>query len=384
MRAGFRLAWLQLKKERLRLLAAVAGISFSAILMLVQIGFEDALLSSAGLHFQALNCDIALVSPQYQYILSTRTFPLDRLYQALAVDTVQDISWVYYDLAPFKNINDHKERIGLLVGVKPSQDAFNLPGIRDQRALLETDDGGLFDDKARPEFGPIAQQVRTNGSTTTEVFGRRVIIRGLFHLGTSFGVDGSLVVSDANFFRLMHRPYDGQVSIGLIRLKPGADLEQSRKRIEDLLPNDVRVFTREGLVEFERKYWSAATPIGFIFQMALTMALIVGCIIVYQILYTDVTDHLSEYATLKAMGYRDRFLFGVVISEAVILSILGFAPAAPLAYMIYGIAARATLLPLNMTMQRCIMVYLLTLGMCVFSGALAMRKLRHADPAEVF
>jgi putative ABC transport system permease protein len=167
-------------------------------------------------------------------------------------------------------------------------------------------------------------------------------------------------------------------------VKPGFDPERVRARLEKALPKDVRVLTHSQLNEVEREFWSTNTPIGFIFALGVGIGLVVGIIIVYQILYTDVTDHLEEYATLKAMGYRDSFLFAVIIQESVILSVFGYLPGYFIALSIYSVARDATFLPLRMTLERGVVVYLLTFGMCVLSGALALRRLRKADPAEIF
>ena len=218
----------------------------------------------------------------------------------------------------------------------------------------------------------------------SEISGRRVEVGGLFQIGTSFGIDGTVLMSDQNYFRVMPGRRPEVVNVGLIKLKPGFDVEQVRARLEQALPNDVRVLTHRGLVELERTYWSTNTPIGFVFELGLLMGLFVGSIIVYQILYTDVTDHLGEYATLKAMGYRDGFLFSVVIQESIILSVFGFIPGLALSLLLYHVAGNATLLPMKMTLGRAVTVYILTALMCIISGALAMRKLRTADPAEIF
>ena len=174
------------------------------------------------------------------------------------------------------------------------------------------------------------------------------------------------------------------IDVGVIKLKEGANPLAVRARLQAILPKDVLVLTRDELLNREQKYWAENTPIGFVFRVGLIMGLIVGSVVVYQILYSDVSDHLAEYATLKAMGYSDRFLFGIVIQESLILSILGFLPGLALSQVVYVIAYRATLLPLHMDLTRVGIVYLLTAGMCAFSGALAMRRLRMADPAEIF
>jgi len=214
--------------------------------------------------------------------------------------------------------------------------------------------------------------------------GHRVEVTGLFSAGTSFGIDGAVVMSDANFFRLMPGRSPEVVNFGLIKLKPGYDPDQVRAQLEKVLPNDVRVLTHSQLDANEREFWSSNTPIGFIFALGVGLGLVVGIIVVYQILYTDVSDHLQEYATLKAIGYKDSFLFTIIIWESLILSVFGYIPGFLISLLIYRVATNATFLPLRMTAERGVVVYLLTIAMCVVSGALALRRLSKADPAEIF
>jgi putative ABC transport system permease protein len=378
------LAWLQLIHERRRLAAAIAGIAFAVILMLMQLGFEDALLSSAGLHFTHMSCDLALVSPQYEFLLATKGFPERRLYQTLVISGVASVEPVYCGQAPWKNPWTRRERTIFMMGFKPRRGYFDLPGVDENISILRERDTALFDAHARPEFGAIASEVGAGRPLLSEVAARRVDVVGLFSMGTSFGIDGTLLMSDQTFFRILPYRNPDLVNVGLIKLKPGFDADKVRALVEEALPNDVKVVTHRGLVALEKGYWSNNTPIGFVFKLGLLMGLFVGCIIVYQILYTDVSDHLAEYATLKAMGYRDGDLFWIVIQESIILSLVGFFPGMALSILLYRFAAKATLLPLRMPLDRVVIVYLLTLVMCVISGALAMRKLRRADPAEIF
>jgi putative ABC transport system permease protein len=384
VRSRIPLAWLQLAHERLRLVAATAGIAFAVILMLMQLGFEDALLSSAGLNFAHMSCDLALVSPQYEFLLSAKGFAERRLYQSLAVDGVASVEPVYLGQGPWKNPWSRVERVILLVGFTPRPGYFDLAGVDDHIAALREGDTVLFDAHARPEYGPVATEVSAGRRVISEIAGRRVEVAGSFDLGTSFGIDGTVMMGDLTFFRILPYRNRAVVNIGLIKLKPGVDVENARGRLAQALPDDVRVVTHSGLVGLEQTFWTTNTPVGFVFRLGLLMGLFVGCIIVYQILYTDVSDHLSEYATLKAMGYRDRYLFWVVIQESVILSLFGFFPGLAVSLLLYRFAANATLLALRMPLGRVAAVYGLTLIMCVISGALAMRKLRRADPAEIF
>jgi DevC protein len=151
-----------------------------------------------------------------------------------------------------------------------------------------------------------------------------------------------------------------------------------------MLPSDVAVLTKAGFLERERNYWSRNLPIGFIFRASLVMSLIVGAVVVYQILYSGVSEHLAEYATLKAIGYSDRRLFWIVLQEALILSILGFIPGLLLGLGVYAIVRAVTVIPIQMTLPRIMAAYPLTAAMCAAAGALAMRRLRSANPADIF
>ena len=379
------LAWRQLFHQRARLLAAIAGIVFAVVLIMVQLGFQAALYESATLHYDHMTADIVLLSPQYEAIMYNNSgFPLQRLNQAYAVDGVASTLPVYGSFVAWKNPWTHKERTMYMFGFKPVPGFFDLGDIKDPGPLLRTGDSVLFDVRSRKEYGDVPAAFRAGQRVVTEIVGHRVEVTGLFTAGTSFGIDGAVILSDANFFRVLPGRSPDVVNFGLIKLNPGYDVDRVRAQLASVLPNDVRVLTHSQLDASEREFWSSNTPIGFIFALGVGLGLVVGIIVVYQILYTDVTDHLQEYATLKAIGYKDSFLFSIILYESAILSVFGYIPGFFISLLIYRIASNATFLPLRMTSQRGILVYLLTIGMCVLSGALALRRLRKADPAEIF
>ncbi|QEE30307.1 FtsX-like permease family protein [Terriglobus albidus] len=383
MTIGRSMAWRQLVKEKRRLMAALAGIAFAVILMLVQLGFEQALFKSVGLLYRRMNAELVLISPKYRNANSNSPFTLRRLDQAMGVREVEWAAPMYLSGAPWTNPVDHIQRDIFIIAIPPQAGILDLPGVNAHIAELRRPSTVLFDSSSRPEFGPIADLL-THGPLSVEFSGVTARVGGTFQLGTSFANDGNLITSDANLKTWKADRDPSLMDIGMIKLKAGSDPQIVRKELQAILPNDVLVLTREELLEREETFWASSTPIGFVFRLGLLMGLIVGSVVVYQILYNDVSEHLAEYATLKAMGYTDRFLFGLVIQESLILSILGFLPGLVLSQVVYTIAYRATLLPLRMDPIRVTVVYLLTAGMCVFSGALAMRRLRLADPAEIF
>jgi putative ABC transport system permease protein len=378
------LAWLQLSHEKVRLLVAIAGISFADILMFMQLGFRDALFDSAIRFHSNITGDIFLQSPQSTALISMKPFSSRRLYQALAFTGVEKAMPIYINQTIWKNPVDRSTRGILVYGFNPSNtQLFQLPGISENISKLKNPDAYLFDRKSRTQFGPIAELFEKGEKVQTEMKNRRIQVVGLFTLGSSFGADGNLMTSDTNFIRLFGRDR-GLIDIGVIQVKPGTDIAATVAAMRAYYPKDVRVFSRQEFIDEELHYWQTGTAIGFIFTLGTIMGFIVGIVIVYQILYTDVADHLSEYATLKAMGYTDFYLLTVVFQEAIILSIVGFFPGMLAAVGLYTMTRNATSLPLLMTIARATTVLILTMIMCTISGAIAVRKLRAADPADMF
>lgn len=384
MSAQVPLAWLQLVRLKGRLIAAVAGITFAVILAFVQMAFQDALYVSITQLYSHFNADLVIISRRYQCIIAPSNFPERRLYQTLAFDGVQSTASVYMDMAQWINPVNHYERQIFVVGFKPAPGVMDLPSVDQNLDQIAQPGKVLFDEDSRPEFGPVGKLFRQHGSVISELSHREVQVIGLFRVGASFANDGNIITSDTNFLRLIPYRQFGIVDIGLIRLKPGTNVQAARATLAAMLPGDVLLLTKQGLLAREKNYWGSSMPIGFVFSVSLIMGLVVGVVIVYQVLYSDVSEHLSEFATLKAIGYSDRRLFWMVVEEALILAVLGFVPGLLLALGVYQIARSATVLPIHMTALRLVVVFFLTLTMCSLSGCLAVGKLRSADPAEIF
>ncbi|MBH8563880.1 FtsX-like permease family protein [Nostoc sp. CENA67] len=378
------LSWLQLTREKTRLAVALAGIAFADILMFMQLGFRDALYySNVRLH-SSLQGDIVLINTQSNAVLAMKSFSQRRLYKALDLQSVQSVHPIYLDYTSWKNPITGRTRNLLVFGINPENNIFNLPGVQENLNKLKLPDVVLYDRSSRQEYGPIAAEFEQGKTVTAEVRRRKMKVVGLFTLGASFGADGNLITSDVNFLRLFNNRQPGLIDIGLIRIKPGADATAVAQDLRNYLPKDINVLTKQEFIDFERNYWASSTAIGFIFTLGTIMGFIVGTVIVYQILYTEVSDHLSEYATLKAIGYTQRYLLIVILQEALLLACLGYIPGWMFTMLMYQKAREATLLPVFMSLDRAILVLILTIVMCFFSGTIAVRKLRSADPADIF
>ncbi|MDC3044156.1 ABC transporter permease DevC [bacterium] len=378
------LSWLLLTRQPVRLFVALAGISFAGILMFMQLGFRDGLFDASVTVHRLFDADVVLISPRSASSVRMAGFPRRRLVQTLADPDVEGVTPVHWGLMLWRNPETRRNRAILALGFNPDDPFFIDPSLAEKTDVLKQKGRILFDQLSRPEFGPIAEWYRDGRVVETEIAGNRVRVAGLVSLGTSFGADGNLLTSSETFLDLLPQKPRGAIEVGLVRLKPGADPEQVVSRLSERLPKDVSVLTKQGFIDFEQNYWKSSTSIGFIFTLGAAMGFVVGCVIVYQVLYTDVSDHLPEYATLMAMGYRLSHLLGVVVREGFYLAAMGYVPAYLAGQGLYWFVRDATKLPVGMDLSRALTVLVMILVMCMLSSFLAMRRLIDADPAEIF
>ncbi len=378
------LGWLQLKRNRSRMVVAVAGIAFADLLLFAQLGIQAALYNSNTLLIQKMKADIVIRGSQYRNLSFPTTFARRRLYQAQSLPGVASADPLYLGSINWLNPQTREKTQLTLLGQDPEHSVLEIPDIDHQREQLKIPNVVLLDQLSRGDYQEVLAEINQGESVTTEIDRQTVTVTGVFPLGASFATDGTLVASQTTFLRLFPNRSAGQVSLGLLQVEPGYDPEVVAHHLQQILPEDVIVRSYEGYLEDELAYFAQRSPIGIVFGFGAAMAFVVGMVIVFQILSTDVNDHMAEYATFKAMGYRDRYLLIVVFEEAVILALLGFLPGLGLALAQYALVRRAASLPLTMTGARLIFVLVLTILMCVISGVFASRRLSSADPADIF
>jgi len=377
------LTWQQLTKSRTRLLVALAGIAFADILIFLQIGFESALFESSTAPHRNLNADLFIVNSHFETVYQTKNFPRQRLYQARGFDGIKSVNPLYLSIGTWKNPETKRSQRILVFGINPTEQTFKFLEVNHNRQKLQKINSVLFDRTSLPEFGPIESLFRQQSTVKVELNNTTVQVNGLFALGVSFAAYGNVITSDSSFLRLFPYSSLNQVKVGLIKLQENTDIESVARNIRAALPEDVTVLNKKTFVKMEETYWSQTTPLGFLFSLGVIISFTVGIVIVYQILYSDISAHLDEYITLKAMGYNNRFLLSILTQEALFLAILGYIPGLFLTIGLYNITATATMLPIYMTTERGVMILILTIVMCFISGAIAMKKLRTADPADL-
>ena len=385
------LAWLQLVHKKVKFLATLAGIAFVVILLFMQLGFQDALFDSAVRVHEVLEGDLFLTSSQYKALTSQQSFPRTRLYQTLAVEGVESVSPLYFQFGKLKNILDGQKYSIFVMGIDPSKSNFNLVQVNQNIDRLKIPDTALFDLSSRPEFGPIAAEFQKKQEMDVEIasfnqitIAKRFKIKGLFSLGPSFGVDGNIITNYSTFLKAFPDRRVENIDLGLITLEDNDRAEEVRDRLAASLPQDIQILTLAEFIEIEKSYWNLRTPIGFIFKIMVFMGFAVGIGITYQILYSNISNHIVAYATLKAIGFTNGYLLTAVFQQALLLAILGFVPGIIVSFGLYDLATNTTRLPVIMDATKTINVFISVIIMCSISGTLAMQKLRSVDPADIF
>ena len=378
-----RLAWRQLVFDRTKLVAAICGVLFACVLVFMQLGFRDALYASAASAPVKLNGDLFLMHKQSEALWRPVRFKRSELMRVLGNSAVAEAYPLYLGLAPFKNIQTQTKRTLMVYGFDPDSQIFKIDAIDDMRAELRLKDTVLFDEYSRPEFGPM-QQLLAAGQNVTEINDYKVTVVGLFRLGVSFAADGNVVTSDLNFMRIFSRRNHEDIDLGVIKLHPGASATQVQAALRSQLNEFVNIFTYEELLSYEKDYWANTAPIGFIFGFGTVMGWVVGLVIVYQILFTDIANHRNEFATLKAMGYEQGYFVRVVFASAFFLAVLGFIPGYLLSLGLYHMAESKMYMPMPLPFGKVTTVFMFMLSMCFMAGLLAIRKLKDANPADMF
>jgi putative ABC transport system permease protein len=373
----------------------------------MELGLLGGVGRTATMLFDKLNFDLFITSAEYLDLSRAGEFRRERLAQAHAAAGVADVIPLSVGAGGWRV----PSRSGLFGdtpgGAVMSINMIAVPPGQIDRALLIGPDGAfptaddaraagaavarldsfLFDRRSKAEFGDVDKLIAASQDPDSpdpvRLNGMRATVVGYFDLGTGFSWNGMLIASEETMVRFTGRS-PGGVDFGLVQLEPGADPLAVRSELQQVLPPDMKVMTRDEINAGERRYWLRLTSVGQFLVVAVVLAVVVGVIFVYQMMAADIRNMLPEYATVKALGYRPPYLTAVVMWQATLLAVLGYVPGFLASLGLYAVASEYGGIPTGMTVVVAAGVLVLTLGMCLASGLLAVRKVHTAQPADLF
>lgn len=372
------LPWLNLLHDKRRTLAALSGVAFAIVLVFMQLGFYYGCATSATLVYNACDFDAIVLARRYVHLRISHNFPRVRLSQARGVPGVARTTPVSVAAMYLRNAANHITREVLVLGVNPDDHPFAVAAMDRPLPLLSRPDTAVVDRRHKALIDPAPV------GTITELNGRRIKVVADYSRGTGLIADGSLLVSDVTFARLVGQTSLERVELGLVKFVAGADSARVLRQLRARLPADIQVLSRDELAAKETYFFLRIKPLGFLFTSGLYIGLLVGAVFLYQILSVDVSQRAKQYAMLKAIGYTPRAVYRLVLCQGLLLGALAYCPALPASLVIYAVVRHVSDLPMDLTLSRAALVWMLSVGMCALAGLLAVRKVNAADPADLF
>jgi putative ABC transport system permease protein len=367
-----------LTHQKRRLALALSAMTFTVLIMFMELGFFNGINDSQSRLPPLFNADLVMMDKKSIHLNKFEKMDRARLQQALMFEEVRDVIPVFKGNVGLKNKKTKLTKIIFVLAFPPDSDPLRIPGYQAVKEELKKQGTVLFDRLSRKIFGEITKE------EIVEINEVPFRVGGFVEMGPNFSIDGTILMSDSTWLRGRWTNGMDSIAYGLIRAKEGTDAQDLKRKILQTLPKDILVLTPEEMRKREVFYTIKAAPLGAIFGVGMVIGFIIGVIICYQILYNQITDHMPQYATLRAMGFTDRFLRNVVVQQAIWLSVLGFVPGMVAAYFLYLGLQDYTGILMFFTAGRILLVFSLTVFMCVVAGLIAVRKVIHADPAELY
>ncbi len=371
------LSWKNIVQNKKRTLAAVSGISFSILLVFMQLGFLQGAKTAAAALFNCFDYDVGIVSAKYKFMGAPDKFDRMRITQALTVPEVQ--KWANLNITRGEWTDPQTEITTqmLIFGFPTDRDFVAEPRMKAGLDSIRKRNTVMVDLYSHGDFGDLSV------GREVEVNQKKVTIADQFKLGVSLFADGCIIVNNDNFYRLA--PVNSrEINYGFLHLERGADPMTVKQRLQQILPDDVLVFTKKEMIRQEQDYFIAIKPVGIIFEVGVIVAFVVGVVILFQVLNTDISSRLDEFATLKAMGFSNFFIYGVGVKQALLYALMSYFPSLLLASLVYKIVHYLSRMPMDMTFLLALFVFAMTLLMCVLSSILGLQKIRKTDPAELY
>jgi len=396
-----------------RFLVAQAGVMFAVSLVTIQTGIIHGFGRSTTTVIDDSSADIWLSAEEMVNLQLTLPIPASSVAQAEAVDGVSRVEPLLTrttmwrgptgEIAPIQIIGFDPAGSLFQIGdlsaadLKILQEPYTIiPDVANSRSLGVSKAGDTASISSLPakvvNFTQGTQSLPASAYVFASLRNANAYLTAGFNSTTNCRLDDKNLICD-NAYRRTPDPTSAPapkaltgtdaITYVLVQAKPGQDLEVLKERLHKALPN-LKAYTREEMSARTRNYWIQRTGIGFILGLGATVGVVVGMVVVGQILYSSVTDHIKEFGTLKAMGASDWVIYRIIIEQAMWMAVLGYLPSMGLCLGI-GMWTLATQgIAILITPASAAGVLGVTVLMCVGSALIAIQRVTHVDPAIVF
>jgi putative ABC transport system permease protein len=381
-----------------RFIVAQAGILFAVGLVTIQTGLLNGFTRSSSLLIKSSKADIWLASKDIRHLDFTLPIPYERLKQARGVKGVdlaealitQGSVWRYGSDGAVTSTAIAPIRV---IGFDPNGQLFQPTSIVEGKLSALTQPYTMMIDQSDLKSLAVTKLGNTAeiGAYKPRVVGLTKGIRSIVSSPFVFTslpnavayVTSPIVTPKASPPKPAALTDSDRITYVLIRAKPGEDIAALKQRLETDVP-DVRALTQDELTTLTQDYWRKSTGVGFILGLGAAVGVVVGIVVVGQILYSSVTDHLREFGTLKAMGSSDWFIYKIILEQALWMAVLGYLPGMGLVLLVGSWTQKAQAVQILVGPMTAGGVFGLTVLMCCGAAIFAIQKVTRLDPAMVF
>lgn len=377
-----------------RLLVALSGIVFAVCLVTIQVGIYYGFNRSTTSLMDHSKADLWVASSEMAFFELSAPIKYNLLAKARAIPGVARAEALIVRTAPWVGPNKKLEFVKV-IGFDPEGELFRPLGVRSERldAMLyplgiiidRTNFRSLYVTRVGEEghIGPLPARILDASNGNQSIVSPAYIFTSLRNADLYLNGSGLPTSTQLSVALMRSLRDDASINFILVKVKRGANVFDVRRRLEQALPG-TRVYTTREIADQTTAYWRKRTGVGFIVTLIAFVGVIVGIVVVGQILYVSVSEHVKEYGTLKAMGASDGFLYGIIVRQGLLMAILGYFPSLLVCWLLGMWTYQARGVTILITPASAALVFVLTIVMCVVAGSFAMHKVTRLDPVQVF
>ncbi len=370
MGIGWRILW----DKKIRTLLSACGIAMAVIIIFIEQGFYYGIVDAQSQVAYLIRGDLVVMHNRRTHLSKWQSMRKIHLFQTRAHENITSVTPVYKMTMGLLNQETDQVRRIVVFAFPADSIPLDIGDPETLSELLKIPQSVLFDRKSRDIYGKVEK------GQYIEVNGKPYKVAGYVDIGPNIVNDGAIVMSEGT---LLSVAAGRDPIMGVIKIDRRENLEKVRQHIEGLLP-DTDVMTPAELAAREQRVTTKSVPVGIIFSIGMVAGFIIGVIVCYQVLFNEINDQIRQYATLKAIGFRNSFLVRIILEQSVVLSIMGFVLSLPVTFYIGFLISAETSLPMKIDAGRILLVLSITIAMCISSGLIAMRRVWNTDPAELY